>query len=64
MLFEETPVGDFIAVTDARNSASIRLLGRVSMVLTNAAEAVFRGEACVAHTYRLPRASKQGRSDA
>ena len=59
LLFDHTPVERVIAVTDARNAQSIRLLERVGMSLSETAEAIFRREPCVEHTYALER----GQSD-
>jgi aminoglycoside 6'-N-acetyltransferase len=47
-------VGRVIAVTDARNVASIRLLERLGMLRLHTREAVFRGEPCLEHTYATP----------
>jgi RimJ/RimL family protein N-acetyltransferase len=58
MIFEHTPVDVIVGITDARNSPSMRLLERVGMTLQSTAEAVFRGETCVEHTYVAARPSR------
>lgn len=55
LLFEDTPVTRVIAITDARNAASMRLLERVGMKRVATQPAVFRGEPCTEHTYALTR---------
>jgi ribosomal-protein-alanine N-acetyltransferase len=55
MIFELTPVDVIIGVTDGRNEASMRLLERVGMKLQSTADAEFRGETCVEHTYAVAR---------
>jgi [ribosomal protein S5]-alanine N-acetyltransferase len=57
MVFENTEAGRVIANTDARNLASMRLLERVGMKRIATGPAVFRGEACMEHTYALERDS-------
>ncbi len=59
LIFETTEATQIIGVTDARNLASIKLLERVGMVCTASAEAIFRGEVCVEHTYMIDRAQSQ-----
>ena len=59
LIFEHTTTQKIIAITDARNTASMRLLERVGMQKTETANAVFRGEICVEHTYVLGRNSGQ-----
>jgi len=51
LLFEHSAAGQAICVTDARNTASIRLLERARMWRMATAEAIFRGEPCIEHTY-------------
>ena len=46
-----------IGITDARNLPSMRLMERVGMRMTETSQAVFRGEACVEHTYTVTRAA-------
>lgn len=53
--FERTPARRVLGVTDARNTASIRLLERVGMQRVAIREVVFRGEACVERVYRIDR---------
>lgn len=55
LLFEHTPVQQVIAVTDARNASSMRLLQRLGMTLVSSAEALFRGQPCIEHTCVLER---------
>lgn len=55
LVFDRTTVERVIAVTDDRNGPSIRLLERVGMRRIGSTEAVFRGEACLEHTYALAR---------
>ena len=55
LLFERTSVQRILAITDARNTPSIRLLVRVGMSLVSTAEVVFRGEPCTESTYALVR---------
>jgi [ribosomal protein S5]-alanine N-acetyltransferase len=52
-LFERTGIERVVAVTDERNTASIRLLDRLGMTLERADATTFRGEPCVEHTYCL-----------
>ena len=56
LIFECTETTQIIGVTDARNLASIKLLERVGMLRSSSAEAIFRGEVCVEHTYIINRA--------
>lgn len=51
LILEHSPVMQIVCITDARNTPSIRLLERVPMRRIATAEAVFRGEPCVEHTY-------------
>lgn len=55
LLFEETDIARVIAITDARNQASIRLLQRVGMTRNETVSAVFRGEPCEEHVFVLSR---------
>jgi RimJ/RimL family protein N-acetyltransferase len=55
LLFEHTDVERVLGITDARNHASIRLLQRVGMHMTEARAAMFRDEACIEHVYALGR---------
>ena len=56
LIFECSSAERVIGVTDARNLPSMRLMERVGMRMTATNEAVFRGEACVEHTYTVTRA--------
>ena len=53
LVFEQSPAVQIVCVTDARNDPSIRLLKRAGMRRISSAEAVFRGEVCVEHTYAV-----------
>ena len=55
LIFATTKVDRVIGVTDARNSASIRLLERVGMRRTDTTNAVYRGEPCVEYVYAVLR---------
>lgn len=55
LVFEHTGVGRVQAVTDTRNTASIRLLERVGLSLASTSEAIFRGEPCTEHTFVMDR---------
>lgn len=55
LAFEASAAARVIAVTDARNFASIRLLERLGMTRLATTAAVFRGEACTEHTYAIAR---------
>lgn len=55
LLFEQTDIVRVIAITDTRNDASIRLLQRVGMTLSETVSAVFRGEPCEEHVFVLRR---------
>jgi RimJ/RimL family protein N-acetyltransferase len=54
-VLEHTTVQRIVAITDARNVRSIRLLERVGMSLETVAAATFRGEPCIEYTYCLAR---------
>ena len=54
LIFSVSDVARVIAITDARNVASIRLLERLGMQHLHTREAVFRGEPCLEHTYTTP----------
>ncbi len=51
LLFEQTDVPRVVAVTDARNTPSVRLLERVGMSRVESCETVFKGEPCTEWTY-------------
>lgn len=55
LVFAATQVGRVLGITDARNTASVRLLERVGMRRTETASAVFRGEQCIEHVYEMLR---------
>jgi RimJ/RimL family protein N-acetyltransferase len=55
LIFAVTKVDRVFGITDARNSASVRLLERVGMRRTETTNAVFRGEQCVEHVYAVVR---------
>ncbi len=55
LLFERTAVQRIVAITDARNAASIRLLDRLGVTLLYSEHAVFHGEPCLEHHYGLER---------
>lgn len=55
LLFGQFGLRRVIAITDARNGASIRLLQRLGARLEMSEEAVFRGEACVEHRFVIDR---------
>jgi RimJ/RimL family protein N-acetyltransferase len=54
--FETTAVDRVVAITDARNAPSIRLLERAGFVHQQTHSAVFRGRACLEHEYVRERA--------
>ena len=55
LVFERTVVARIVAVTDARNLRSIRLLERVGMRRDATVDAMFRGEPCTEHIYVVER---------
>jgi RimJ/RimL family protein N-acetyltransferase len=55
LVFEQTEAERIIGITDARNSASVRLLERVGMHRVATDKAVFRGEECIEHTFAISR---------
>lgn len=55
LIFECSAAERVIGVTDSRNLPSMRLMERVGMRMTATHQAVFRGEACVEHTYTAAR---------
>ena len=59
-IFASTRAESIRCITDARNTASIRLLERLDMPRIHAAEAIFRGSACMEYTYVLKRALPEG----
>ena len=58
LLFEHTAVARIVAVTDARNTPSLRLLERVGMIRIATQAALFRGQACIEHTHALDAARR------
>lgn len=55
LIFSATKVDRVLGITDARNSASVRLLERVGMRRIETTNAVFRGEQCVEYVYAVLR---------
>ena len=49
LVFAHTPAARVVGITDARNSASVRLLERAGLRRFCTLDAVFRGQACVEH---------------
>ena len=49
LVFAHTSAARVVAITDARNAASVRLLERVGLRRFVTLDAVFRGQACVEH---------------
>ncbi|MCV2365780.1 GNAT family N-acetyltransferase [Paucibacter sp. DJ1R-11] len=61
LLWAHTPAGEVLAITDARNRGSIHLLERLGFARVDSQEAVFRGEACVEHHYRVAKPAQLAR---
>jgi RimJ/RimL family protein N-acetyltransferase len=55
LLFQATAVARVIAITDARNQPSVRLLQRAGMLLDRSVESIFRGEPCIELVFVLRR---------
>jgi aminoglycoside 6'-N-acetyltransferase len=55
MLFDTTPIARVQAVTDTRNLASIKLLGRLGFRLARTVDNVFKGAGCQEHVFELSR---------
>jgi len=55
LIFSTTNVDRVVGITDARNTASLRLLERVGMLRTKITNAIFRGEQCTEYVYALLR---------
>ncbi len=55
LLFSATPVSRIVGITDARNTASIRLFERLGFECGETRHAVFRGEECMEQVFVLPR---------
>lgn len=56
LIFKCSTAERVIGITDARNLPSVRLMERIGMRRTETRKAVFRGDACVEHTYAVTRA--------
>lgn len=54
-IFTSSQVERVLCVSDARNTASVRMLERAGMNRTATRDAVFRGEQCIEHVYTLQR---------
>lgn len=61
LLWAHTPAAEVRAITDARNLGSFRLLEHLDFARVDSQDAVFRGEACVEHHYRLLRPAQVAR---
>jgi RimJ/RimL family protein N-acetyltransferase len=55
LLFEQTRVSRVIGITDARNTASVRVLERVGMKRVDSRKVEFKGETCTEWVYALER---------
>jgi RimJ/RimL family protein N-acetyltransferase len=55
LIFDHAHVTQVVAVTDARNAPSLRLLERVGMRRLDTVAAVFRGDRCIEHIYAISR---------
>jgi RimJ/RimL family protein N-acetyltransferase len=55
LLFEHSDIDRVVAITDARNVASVRLLQRVGMACTESVDTFFRGEPCTELTFVIRR---------
>jgi [ribosomal protein S5]-alanine N-acetyltransferase len=55
LIFELTTVARVLGITDARNHASVAVLGRIGMRKQEERTAVFRGESCVEYVYAVAR---------
>ena len=55
LLFEQTTADRIVAITDARNAPSIRLLERIQMQRVKVVDTVFRGSPCVEYVYSFSR---------
>ncbi len=58
MIFESSAAQRVVGITDARNLASMRLLERVGMQITETRNTVFRGEPCVEHVFTVARGER------
>lgn len=52
-LFDDNLIQSVVAVTDARNAPAISLLQRLEFNLADSNDAIFRGEACIEHTFEV-----------
>jgi RimJ/RimL family protein N-acetyltransferase len=64
LLFGHSDIERVVAVSDARNAASIRLLCALGMRLVATEAALFRGEPCEEQHFELQRATDAGRGRA
>jgi RimJ/RimL family protein N-acetyltransferase len=55
LVLDVTRAQRVLAITDARNAPSIRLLERIGMTRVSSETTVFRDEPCVEHTYAIAR---------
>lgn len=55
LVFERTDVARIVAIVDARNTSSIRLLERLGMTRLDSSTRTFRGSPCIEHRYVLAR---------
>jgi [ribosomal protein S5]-alanine N-acetyltransferase len=55
LIFESSAAQHVVGTTDARNCASMRLLERVGMRITQTTNTLFRGEPCVEYVYAVAR---------
>ena len=58
LLFAHTPVDRIIAITDARNLATVRLLERIGMNKAETLNSLFRGEPCIEYRFVLDRRNR------
>ena len=58
LVFAARAVDRVVAITDARNTASVQLLERVGLRRTKSRQALFRGEACIEHVYAVGREAR------
>jgi len=57
LVFAHTAAARVLAITDARNTASTRLLERVGMHRVETQQVMFRGEPCVEHVFAIERSA-------
>lgn len=55
LLFERTPIGRAVSITDSRNLPALRLLVNVGMRQTAVVGTTFRGEPCTEHEFEIRR---------